>query len=204
MKKFALIFLVLLLLLSAAACEKTPVTEDLPPAETEDVGDPLPSKAPAEDPAVTYTTEEVEAAEIYEKTGIYFFAPDTVSDVKYSLIGGDELDAPIAEMSFVTKDTQENDFAVTYRVHKDDMINADQAGVLFGEPAMETRNTISISNNVATILYDEGGEAVVFWYDTVAGYNCCVRFADCSDREAVLIYSNLLYAFIHSDIKPEN
>lgn len=203
MKKITLILLVLLLLLSAAACDKGGPDADIPSPDTEDTGVPAATPEPVEDPAELCTVTESDSAEIYEETGIYFFAPDTVDDVAYSLIGSGELEDPIAEMSFVTVNFEEEPFSVVYRVHKEEMINADRAGLLFGTLQLESKDSLHISNNVATMRYNEGGEAIVFWHDTDLGYNCCARFADCSDSEALFVYSNLLYAFLHSDITPE-
>lgn len=203
MKRIIAFLLSCVLLLSFAACaqDNIPENEDVPPA-VEDDGVPV-EKEPAADPAEKCTVTEIEPEELYEKTGIYFFAPEELEAVSYSIIGEGELKEPIAEMKFTVKDKNENPVDITYRVQKNDMINADQAQVLFGTKEFGARNSLNVSNNIATIEYDEGGEAIVYWHCVNAGRNCCVYLSSAADNETVFIYTNLLYAFVNSDIKPE-
>ena len=204
MKKITAFLLIFSMVLSLAACapdNNTVEPENTPPA-VEDEG-VAPSKPPVADPAEEYTVTESDSNGIYDATGLYFFAPDNIEDVAYNLIGADELEETIAEMSFTVEDRNENPVKVTYRVQKSGMIDADEAATLFGTKELEKRDSLKISNNITTIRYNEGGEAIVYWHSTDAGRNCCAHFSDSSDNETVFLYANLLYALVHSDMKPE-
>lgn len=198
MRKITAILLLFALVLSLAACAPGQTADETPAPDIQEDAEPTPSKEPVPDPAESYTVTASDAAGVYEKTGIYFFGVDTVENVSHSLIGEDELDTPIGEMQFSIEG-----LTVTYRVQADEMINADQAGLLFGSRELENKDSVRISNNITTLRYTEGGEALVFWHDVDAGFNCCALFSTCEDMESVVLYANLLYAFVHSDIKPE-
>lgn len=204
MKRITAMLLLVALLLSFAAC--APDNNVDQPEETPAVGEDdyvVPSKAPVADPAEEYSVTDSDSTAIYDATGVYFFAPDTVENVAYRIIGADELEEVIVEMSFTVQDKNENPVEITYRVQNSEMIDADRAGVLFGTKELEKRESLKISNNITTLRYNEGGEAVVSWHSTDAGMNCCAHFSSCEDSETVFLYANLLYAFVHSDMKPE-
>ena len=198
MKKLTAILLALALLLSLAACAPVQSGDDTTDPDADD-SVPAATPDPVPDPAETYTTEESSAEGVYESTGIYFFGVETVKDVSHRIIGEDELDSPIGEMQFTTMD----ELTVTYRIHADSMINADQAANLFGTRQWTGRDSVHISNNVTTLNYNVGGDAILYWYDTIEGLNCCAHFSTCEDMENVVLYANLLYAFVHSEITPE-
>lgn len=198
MKKLTAILLLLALVLSLAACAPEQTVTETPDPGIEEDAAPTPSREPTPDPAESYTVTESDAAGVYDETGVYFFGVDTVEDISHSLIGLDELEAPIGEMKFTT-----GELTVTYRIHADEMINADQAGLLFGTMEWANRESVRISNNITTLNYNEGGEAILYWHDVDTGLNCCARFSSIEDKESVVLYANLLYAFIHSDITPE-
>jgi len=204
MKRITAMLLLVALLLSMAACapdNNADQPEETPIVDEED--HVAPSKAPVTDPAEEYTVTDSDSVGVYDETGVYFFAPDTVEDAGYRLIGVDELEDAIAEMSFTVLDKNENPVKVTYRVQSSAMIDADKALVLFGTKELANRESLKISNNITTLRYDDGGEAIVSWHSTETGKNCCAHFSSCEDSETLFLYSNLLYAFVHSDMKPE-
>lgn len=204
MKRITAMLLLVAMLLSMAACapdNNVDQPEETPVVDEEDYVPP--SKDPVADPAEEYTVTDSDSVGVYDETGVYFFTPDTVEDVSYRLIGVDELEEAIAELGFTVLDKNENPVRITYRVQKSEMIDADKAGVLFGTKELENRESLKISNNITTLRYNEGGEAVVSWHSTDAGKNCCAHFSSCEDNETVFLYANLLYAFVHSDMKPE-
>ena len=199
MKRLTALLLLFAIILSLAACAPEQSQDDTPDAGQEEDAVPTPSREPMPDPAESYTVTASDAADIYDKTGVYFFdGVDAVEDVSYSLIGLEELEEPIGEMRFTAEG-----LTVTYRIHSEAMINADQAGLLFGTKELAARESVRISNNITTLDYDEGGEAILYWHDTDAGLNCCVHFSSSENMESVVLYANLLYAFIHSDTTPE-
>ncbi|MDD6188925.1 MAG: hypothetical protein PUB32_05025 [Clostridiales bacterium] len=198
MKKITAILLFLALALSLTACAPNRPADEAPDTGLEEDVVPTPSKEPVPDPAESYTVAESDAAGVYDATGVYFFGVDAAQNISQSIIGEDELDEPIGEMRFTTEG-----LTVTYRVHKDSMINADQAGLLFGTKEWESRESVRISNNIATLNRNEGGEALLYWYDVEKEMNCCAHFSTSEDQEALALYANLLYAFVHSDIMPE-
>lgn len=196
MEKIAAILLFLALALSLTACAPS-----RPPDKAPDTGlkeDTVSTQEPVADPAESYTVTESDASGVYDATGVYFFGVDTVEDIRHSIIGETELDEPIGEMRFTT-----GGLTVTYRVRKDSAINAEQAGLLFGTKEWESRDSIRISNNITTLDYNEGGEALLYWHDAEMKTDCCAHFSTSEDKESVVLYANLLYAFVHSDIKPE-
>ncbi|MBR6654155.1 MAG: hypothetical protein IKL27_05390 [Oscillospiraceae bacterium] len=204
MKKITAMLLLVAMLLSFAACapdNNVDQPEETPVVDEEDYV--VPSKDPVADPAEKYTVTDSDSVGIYDETGVYFFTPDTVEDVSYRLIGVDELEETIAELGFTVKDKNENSVRITYRVQKSEMIDADKALVLFGTKELANKESLKISNNITTFRYDEGGEAIVSWHSTDAGRNCSAHFSSCEDNETVFLYANLLYAFVHSDMKPE-
>ena len=193
------------LLLSMAACGQDNIVEPTPevePPAVEDDGVAV-EKPTVADPTETYTVEEISSEELYDKTGVYFFAPENLKGVSYRIIGDGELTEPIAEMSFVITNSVEQEITISYRVHKNGMINADQAAILFGSKEFTYRGSMNISNSIATLEYNDGGETLAYWYSTDAGRNCCAYFSEGADNETLFIYTNLLYAFVHSDMKPE-
>ena len=201
MNKITAVLLLFALIFSLVACspEQPAVETPDPDVEVEEDVTPTPSKEPMPDPAEYYTVTESDAEGVYEATGLYFFGVDTVVEISHSLIGEEELDEPFGEMRF----TSEEGLTVTYRVRVDEMINADQAKLLFGTREWEAQDSVRIGNNITTLYYNEGGEAILCWYDVDAGINCCAHFSSCEDMESLVLYANLLYAFVHSDIKPE-
>lgn len=204
MKRIAAFLLILTLLFSMAACAPDNTVDE--PEETPPVSEDeyvKPSKTPVADPAETYTVTDSDSAGIYEETGVYFFTPDDIEDPTYRLIGVGELSAAIAELGFTVYDNNDNPVRVTYRVQDSEMIDADKAAELFGTKELETRESLKISNLIGTIKYTEGGEAIIYWHSTDAGKNCCALLSSCEDNEVIFLYSNLLYALVHSDMKPE-
>lgn len=203
MRKITAILLLLALLLSLAACAPDN-NVDLPgetPVGDEDVT-VTPSKPPVADPAEVYAAADSDSAAIYEATGVYFFAADTVENINYRIIGEEELDDVIAEMSFTVKDNNDKNVDVAYRVQKSELIDAQKADVLFGTKELEITGLMNISNIIATLSYDEGGEAVVSWHDADAGINCCAYLSSSEDAETLFLYANLLYAFVHYEANP--
>lgn len=202
MKKITAVLLLFAITFSLAACSPEQPQTEQPDPEVSAGADipPVQSTQPVEDPAGSYTVSESDAEEVLEKTGVYFFAIDTIEDVSHSLIGSDELEWPYGEMSFSSGDG----LKVVYRVRKDEMINADQAKLFFGSREWEIHDSVRIGNNITDLYYNEGGEAILCWYDVEAGINCCIHYSSSDDRESIVLYANLLYAFINSDIKPQN
>jgi len=205
MKRITAMLGVFLLLLSLAACAPDDTIgeqpDNAPLVDEEDYV--ISSKEPVEDPAEVYTAEDSDSVGIYEETGVYFFTPDDIEAAAYRLIGAGELDEAIAELSFTIQDKNENPLKVSYRVQKSEMIDADKAEVLFGTRELENRESIKIGNYIATCKYNDDGEAMIYWHSTQTGKNCCALFSSFSDKDAVYLYANLLYAFVHSDMSPQ-
>lgn len=204
MKKITAFLLIFSIMFSLAACapdNKPAEPENTPPAAGDNVF--IPEKIPVADPADEYTVTESDSTGVYDETGLYLFAPDSIEDAAYSLIGVDELEEAIAEMSFTVQDGSGNVVEVTYRVQKCEMIDAGDAETMFGTKELEKRESLKISNNITTLRYNDGGEALVYWHSVEAGRNCCAHFSSCEDSETVFLYANLLFALVHSELKPE-
>ena len=97
MKKIMAFLLSCALLLSMAACGQDNIVEptpepDMPAVEDDGVAVEKPTVA---DPAETYTVEEISSEELYDKTGVYFFAPENLKGVSYRIIGDGELTATV-------------------------------------------------------------------------------------------------------------